>query len=227
MERLAIGVLTFLVVTAAQRPRAPVQGTAPLTSEELLESPLGSFSSAPSSVRMGFQNLLLVSGFPGGVAAPGNCDDKQERTVRLKGKTLHEALETLVHADDRYRWRVDGGVVNLLPVNTLPALLGTRVSSYDSRDAADIATAGAYLMGLPEVRQAAARLGLAKNGSGTGLYAIPRGAPPPRRSLGVRLQEATVLEILNAIVRKNGHGVWFYTETGCGDLRVFEMGFAQ
>jgi hypothetical protein len=216
-----------LILIAGTLVAFPQERVENVSTEQELLIPVGNLNSSPLPVDSAFQHAMLASGVPGGQAKTEGCARLPEVEVRFSGTTLREALDSIVVSDPRYGWEVKDGVVDLLPVAAVPALLGIRISAFDSKDAKDIASAGTFLFALPEIRDGAAKLGLAKNGSGTGLYAIVPGSPPPHKPLDVHLRGVTVLDALNAIVRANRRGVWVYRETGCPTPSLFDISFAQ
>ena len=52
------------------------------------------------------------------------------------------------------------------------------------------------------------------------------GAPPPPK-LNVRLQDVTLLEALNALVRAHEHGLWMYREIHCNSTNHFDIKFTE
>ena len=157
------------------------------------------------------------------------CDEPAKKVVRYRGNTLQEVLNDIVTADPSYRWEVENGVVNLLPAKGVPNLLNLQIASYDSGEAWSLATAGAYLLALPQVRKRATVMGFSQGITGSGLSgAPPLGPPTPvRKLLGVRLQDVTLLEALNALVRANRHGEWIYHETHCQLENNFQVQFPE
>jgi len=156
------------------------------------------------------------------------CGSQPQKLVRVRGKTLRDVLDSIVQGDPVYQWEVRDGVVNLFPKAGLPPLLKTRLTSFDSGDATSGASAVAQLFALPEVREAAAKLGLVQALVSSGLGALgPGGAPVNKQPLSVQLSHVTLLEALNAIVRRAGRGVWQYTETHCEGTRSFQVAFSQ
>jgi hypothetical protein len=146
--------------------------------------------------------------------------------VRFKGSTLREVLDDIVTADPDYGWEVKDGVVNLLPAKGVPDLLTLRISAFDSGDATSVRTAETFLFALPEVRKRAEELGFDQAIYGSALSAIAPGAPPAPK-LNVRLQDVTLLEALNALVRAHKHGLWIYYETHCKSTNHFDINFTE
>ena len=155
------------------------------------------------------------------------CEKPSDSEVRFHEGTLREALEAIVTADPEYRWEMNDGVVNLLPSRGVPDLLAVRISAFDSGDATNVTTAKAFLLALPEVRKRATELGFDQAILESGFHGVPPpGAPPPPK-LDVRLQNVTLLDALNALVRANRHGLWIYRETHCESTKHFDISFTE
>jgi|SRR5208282_2162670 len=174
-----------------------------------------------------FQEALQVSAVPGGVAFVEGCADEPKPVVHPRGTTLRQVLDNIVSGDSQYVWRIRKGVVNLEPVKGLPVLLQTHLKRYDSGDLTDAISAASLLSSLPEIARAAAKHGFTQNVLGPGLGGVAQGPPSPKKPLGVRLHDVTLLDALNAIARANGHGVWSYRETHCQSVHQFNISFAQ
>jgi hypothetical protein len=174
-----------------------------------------------------FEGALLVSGVPGGVGFVQGCSDQPLPMVRPQGTTLREVLDSITGGDSGYVWRMNEGVVNLKPLQGVPALLTTRLKTYDSQELAEPGSAVTLLISSAEVTRAATTLGLAHNVSGSALRGIGPGPPPPKKPLGIRLHDLTLLDALNAIVRANKHGVWTYRETHCGSVHHYDVTFSE
>ncbi len=174
-----------------------------------------------------FQGALLVSGVPGGVAFVEGCSGQPLPMVRPHGITLLDVLNSITAGDSTYVWRKRKGVVNLEPSTGLPALLRTHLDIYDSGRVSDAVSAVTFLSSSPQVTRAATKLGLAQNALGPGLGSMVQGTPPPKKPLGIRVHDVTLLDALNAIARANKHGIWVYRETHCGSIQQFNLSFAQ
>ena len=155
------------------------------------------------------------------------CSDEPKALVHPDGATLRQVLNSITSGDSRYVWKMHKGVVNLEPVKGVPALLRMRLKNYDSGDFTDAISAVTVLSSLPDVAHTAAGLGLTHNVLGPGLGGVAQGQPTPKKPLGIRLHNVTLLEALNTMARANKHGVWVYRETYCGSVHQFSISFAQ
>jgi hypothetical protein len=171
-------------------------------------------------------NNVLASGLrtarvPGGIvrAPHGNEMVKQ---LKPAGAKLSDLLAAIVASVPTYRWDVDNGVVNLVPTTGAPPLLTLRIRRFDVPNATSAADVVPRLLNLPSVKKRAAELNL---NSGLQIL-VGGGRPRPKkvpRPFRVHVQDCTLLEALNTIVRAQGHGVWEYKETHWQDHHGFEV----
>ena len=219
--------LTTLVLLLGAFPVAghQEQPGKPAAEAELLMRP-ANVGPSPLSVNSAIQLAILRSGAAGGAVITQGCAEPSDNIVRFQGSTLREVLDDIVTADPDYGWEVKDGVVNLMPAKGVPDLLTLRIGAFDTGDATSITSAKTFLFALPEVRKRAEELGFDQGVTGTGPYAVVPGAPPPPK-LNVRLQDATLLEALNALVRAHRHGLWIYYETHCKSTNHFDISFTE
>ena len=219
--------LTTLVLLLGAFPVAghQEQPGKPAAEAELLMRP-ANVGPSPLSVNSAIQLAILRSGAAGGAVITQGCEEPPNSIVRFQGSTLREVLDDIVTADPDYVWEVKDGVVNLMPAKGVPDLLTLRIGAFDTGDATSITSAKTFLFALPEVRKRAEELGFDQAASGSGPYAIVPGAPPPPR-IDVRLQDVTLLEALNALVRAHKHGLWIYYETHCKSTSHFDINFTE
>jgi hypothetical protein len=121
-------------------------------------------------------------------------------------------LEAVIQTDPRYHWRVDDGVVNLLPVDDEPQLLKVRINKLTVKNVTLANAALGKLLALPEVKEAIERLQLSP-----GVQMIKRlvslNPDPPKYTF--RFKNVTLREALNIIARVHGRAVWEYREQRC------------
>jgi hypothetical protein len=225
MRGKSLSMLMFLVgASLFAQPQA--QPASPASEEELLMRPVMNIGSSPLSLNSAFQSAILGSGAAGGEMLIQGCAEPSAVVRPQEGSPLREILEDIVTADPNYVWEVKDGVVNLLPAKGVPDLLTLRISSFDTGDAGSVTTAKTFLFALPEVRKRAAELGFDQAVSGSGPYGVVPGAPPPPK-VNIHLQDVTLLEALNALVRAHKHGVWIYREIDCKSIKHFDVSFTE
>ena len=212
---------SFVFARNQQQPDEPV------TDKELLMRPAMVVGAPALPVDMAFMIAMDRAHAPGGAVILHGCEEPARKVVHYQGNALQDVLNNLVADDSEYRWDVRDGVVNLTPVTGLPNLLKLRIASFDSGDASALATAGAYLLALPEVRGQSREMGFSQGIVGNGLYAVPPPGTPAtvQKLLAVHLQNVTLFAAFNALVRANGHGEWIYHETHCQSENNFQVVF--
>jgi hypothetical protein len=174
------------------------------------------------TVTNAFSGSLSRAKVPGGIVTVSSCPGEEVKHTYPglpSPLTLREALDAIVVADPRYRWQVEDGIINLMPVRGEPELLDTRIAEFYLENAVSVLAALSRLLELPEVRQRRIELGLKSGLQFGGLQ-----SPNPRR-LTVHLQDVTLREALNAIARAHGYGVWSYTEFHCNGRNEFSIEF--
>ncbi len=217
----------LMVIAAVMVALAQEAVQSPAGASEVLTRTVSNLSSSPEPGDVAFQVAMMGAGAPGGEARVEGCAEAPQKSIGIRGTTLREALDSITAADPRYRWEVHEGVVNLVPAEGLPALLRLRIAEFDSKDAAYTQTAEAYLFGLPEVRNGAAKLGLTQVFCCGALSSVSPGPPTPQKPLNVLLKNVTVQDALNALVRINKRGVWIYHERRCGTPNTFNFNFTE
>jgi hypothetical protein len=222
------GLLAWLTLIAtvtvhSQSFRAPEQAE---QQEDVLARSARISDSAVSAV-LAFQDAVAAAGVPGGVAYSEGCSDQPPPpTVHPRGTTLREVLDSISGGDSGYIWKLNDGVVNFEPARGLPTLLKTHLNGYDSGDVVDAVSAVTFLVSSPEVNNAAAKLGLERSALVSGLGGFSLGPQPPKKPLGIRLKNTTLLDALNAIARSQKRGVWRYSEIHCDSGNQYVVDFS-
>jgi len=220
--------LLGLLLAAAFQSGRPRDHSAPKENiEGKLTLPFAGNPASFNSIGGAFQTLILKSSLPGGEVITEGCGGEPHKIVRVHGATIGEALKSIVAVEPSYGLNVKNGVIDLLPREGVPPLLNVRIREFSSGTAADMSSAGTLLFALPDVTDAAVKLGLTRNASGSGLYAVIPGLHKQARRLDIDLRDVTVRDALDAIVKTNGSGVWVYRETLCGTSKVFDLNFSQ
>lgn len=157
----------------------------------------------PCAVPRLAQELLRIAGQPGGIeylAQAGLCQ-RNVTTPAIVHQTLRlpEALNDLVLIDPRYSWKVYDGVYVVRPVDQLENpnhYLNQRAPLYEmsDQDVSEVSTGlASYLSGITIDARDRTRVNM---------------TPQMSRRISFRLEQATILEILNTIVRQHGALAW-------------------
>lgn len=128
---------------------------------------------------------------------------------------VSDLLNQITDTDSRYRWQEENGVINISPKNEY-SILETRIPEFKVDDEYSWKM-DERLVETKEFQQYLKEKNLInkipdpENKFGFAIIGAV-GKPNPRDKISVDLKNATVREILNEIVRKRGHGTWFYRE---------------
>jgi hypothetical protein len=144
---------------------------------------------------------------PGGMAELPFENERLKYNFEPKSLILRDVLDSILKVEPLYVWKEEKGVINLSPTENYP-LLGTRVLIFHL----DQATKEEMLDALQKTSEfqealAAQKLETEPLGDLGGLCT----ETPTRNS--IRMENATVQEILNQIVRLNKYSVWLYRES--------------
>lgn len=170
-----------------------------------------------------FDDALSTERLPGGMVWQVNCGGDTPRIkTDLSILQMDEKLNLIINAFPQYRLRKENGVINLILETGYPALLRTKLSSYQVDSAPTTTVALEKLLSLPEFKEAASRLGL-KPALSLGSFSYPR-----ERKITLSLTNVTVYEALNAIARANGRAIWNYTEfVECDGKKEYSIRFIR
>jgi len=211
MKSLAIStMIIFLALVAlGQTKKAPPQPPR----ESILERPVLGDNSEYYEATDAFYASLGRARVPGGMIRIVKCgEDAPKQIWRPAGSPLHQVLDGIVAADSRYKWEVQDGAVNLLPVAGEPALLNVQIDKFHVKKMTWAWDALSELVRLPEIEKARKELGLKP-----GIAFVLSSNPPWAKEFSVRLKGVTLRQALNAIATAQGSATWDYIEVHCGD----------
>lgn len=116
---------------------------------------------------------------------------------------------------------ITNGIVNLLPANKRPAFLDAVIPEFEVKDATSL-DGFDDLEKLSVFQQQATAFGYAN-------YTVPRlifsSRLSNRQKFSVHCKNATVREVLNAIVRAHGRAFWGFREYTQNEHKFFELWF--
>lgn len=158
-----------------------------------------------------FHSSLGRTRLPGGMVRIVDCEpDTLMQSWKPLDSPLRQVLDTLVATDPRYRWQMQDGVVNLLPVKGEPPLLQTHLHEYEVEDLSSALEALDRLLALPEVRKRMVDLRLKQ-----GLTLVKSLSSPNPAKFSVKQSGGTLRQALNAIALAQGRAIWEYVEIHC------------
>jgi len=201
----------------------------PLTSQTLSKDQLA----RPVRVKLDQVNTpdavaqaLLDADVPGGITVLHYCGGFPTRSLKLRSASVRGLLDEVVSADPNYSWRLNEGVVNLIPRYTKLHFLDTRVSKLDLKEKTPDEALN-ILLALPEV-QSQANNELGSRAFQGFAYAYPPNADrQQQKTFSLVLTDTTVAEALNAIAKAYGSAVWVLAKNECnnGGRRNFSIKF--
>lgn len=159
-----------------------------------------------TEIRTVVMDSLHTTRMPGGFASLFYENKEPRYSFQLKSLILKDVLDAIVEKEPRYEWKMENGVVNVLPKEKI-ALLETHVANFQLENATKEKMFSA-LISKPEFQGAVINANLERD-----IYRCCGGlctTTPQRNS--INLENATVREILNEIVRLNGFSSWEYRE---------------
>jgi hypothetical protein len=167
---------------------------------------------------------------PGGIILARPCAQQARHNYAFRAPaSLRDVIEVITSSDPSYGWSIKEGVVSIAPRIQTPPILDTRISAFDSGRATALEAAVNMLLQLPEIRNRMKGLGFEEGFNSLQGYRVLRnqeaGFETQPRELGVKVENVSVREALNAIVRAHGHGVWVYEEYRNSGKRYFRISF--
>lgn len=158
------------------------------------------FTWIPSGISVAFENSL---------------GDEIKINYKPSDFTVKSLLDEIVKFDKRYRWQETDGVINVFPQNDYP-ILDARVAEFKVEKATP-KQLREKLVGTTEFQNYLKAKNLADRIPGDEsrrgwMYITVAGALAERHKVSLDLKNATVREILNAIVRQRGYSIWTYRE---------------
>lgn len=176
-----------------------------------------------------FLDTLRGTGLHAGFVEIAGCSDLPKGRLQIKqGVTVRQAMDAIVVANPGYRWELEDGVVNLMPLSNAP-LLDTRIAKFQmAATDREIPALLQDLLRLPEVRRHEAALGL-KQGFGQGGPSAGEVNPVSRQPVPIEIdvQNLPLRDAFNKIVQGSPKGVWIYHETDCRGAKTFTVEVAS
>lgn len=163
--------------------------------------------------------MYLTTSFadlPGGFATLPEEDFEAKRSFSPRSLKLKDVLDGVVSIEPRYQWEVADGVINLLPKAKYP-LFDVRIADFHVENA-NVKQMLEALQETKDFQKGLTSLNMSKphpipsSEHGFGFIGLVGKPLEPKNKFTVSMKNATVLEILNEIVRKDGCAVWSYKE---------------
>ncbi len=195
---LVVGLMAVPTVSLAQAPDDEVLAKrARVSQNRALPSSVLRLLSATSRIPIGFELIPSV-----------REEDELRISINVMNGTVRDVLDHLVKQDPRYRWEIQDGIINVLPVEANGSILDVMVPFFNIQDvdAEDVPRA---LLDLSEVQSRLWILGLV--GSNTVQYDGPVRDLP---LFSLSMTNVTVRDILNEILRRGHSKSWEVSTRG-------------
>lgn len=229
MKNIAVIAALVLVAGPVGAQSAPTRSPQPIPAKPpgVALPELNLRGSAPTM----FAELVRQAGLSGGVAASNDeCSPSPERTVSIPpGTNFESALTQLAKLGRGSSWQVEGRVANFFPGGLIPQLLRAQISSFTWDRTTPFKEVLSRLRQLPEVTEAASKLGLSEAPfEGGGGPICLRGdcsqKTPPKAAEGIEIeQEVPLITVLNRVAQAHNGAVWNYSEFQCSNGRFFSL----
>jgi hypothetical protein len=209
---LTIFLLGWCLNTSIAQKAPPQSAHQDLTSTSArLEKRVKTYEEQSLSTTDAFYLFLNNTGVPGGLVRTMECkDDAKKHNIAILNDPMRQLLDALVTQDPNYKCEYANGTVNLLLVSYEPALLNIEIKEFHVENITSAQSAVSILLSTPEVKQAMEALNLKP---GLTLIVEPVSLRP--KSFNVECKNMTLREVLNAIAKAQGNGIWEYIEAHC------------
>lgn len=171
----------------------------------------------PVSILMTYLGVVRL---PGGIFLVRNCGSTEPRIIPSEKATLRDGLDQISKAMPQYKWSLEDGVINFLPQYYSPSPLDTFIAEFKA-DNVPIFQAFYQLFDMPEVKNGMASLGLHEPSV---QLLFGSGDPPVKdqRRINLNLKNATLREVLNAIVKADGSKTWTLSVYSCNGDSTYQ-----
>jgi hypothetical protein len=232
MKNSSIAAAMFLVVLPVTAQISPGPASQPPVSSKFSTIVVPEMNLEGTEPTM-FATLVREAGLSGGVGTSRpDCSPEPGGSASIAaGTRLGNALAEIAKYSPKPEWRVQDGVANFFPGGAIPLMLQTQVRAFGWDKATPFMEVLGRLRGLPEVAEAASRLGLREAPFEGGSSAIcvrgdcaqevrPKTAP----ETAIEIERNTpLLEVLNQIARAHRGAVWNYVEYHCDKGTLFSL----
>lgn len=165
--------------------------------------------------------VLSFAKLPGGVVRMMNCEETPRHSFNVNGMSVSEALDYIASFDRVTSWKLQDGVINVVPTAGIPELLKIQLDVFAAKDGRLLANAvSGMLFSNPKVRARASEIGLTRAPQFGGL------SSSDEPIIHIELHDVTVQQVLNNIALKHGSGVWRYSENHCQQKNEFQIDWA-
>lgn len=126
----------------------------------------------------------------------------QKLSIEIRKGTVHEVLNYIVQADNRYQWNTTNGVIEVTPKENECSILNVMVHNFVVEDTR-IEEVGFSITSNPAVRAKLQSMGLIDS-----QLITYRGEPRLQATVSFALPDMTVREILNEMIKRSYINSW-------------------
>jgi hypothetical protein len=229
MKKPSIAAALFLVVlpVAAQISLSPAAQSSDSSKSSTIVLPELNLKGSGSTM---FATLVRGAGLSGGVATSRpDCSPEPDGAVSIpSGTKLGNAFAEIAKFSPKAEWHVQDRVANFFPVGAIPPMLQTQVHAFMWDKATPFREVLDRLRQLPEVTEAASKLGLREapfEGGGGAICVRGDCAEEARPETAMETEKnVPLLEVLNRVAKAhNGAAVWDYIEYHCDRGTLFSL----
>ncbi len=225
MKKLILSSALFLVACLADAQISPTATVQAPVSSVSSSSELQLRGSAPTM----FATVVKRAGLSGGVLVSNNgCSHPPEKVLSLPaGIKFENAVARIANLGPKSKWSVQDGVADFLLDGVVSPLLQVQIESFTWDKATPFRVVLGRVRQLPEVIEAASKLGLREAPYGGGASAIC-----VRGGCGEKAQPESVIEteknvplltLLNRVAQAHNGAVWDYSEFHCDKGTLFSL----
>jgi hypothetical protein len=133
-----------------------------------------------------------------------NTGTKEARTININVKkgTVRDVLDAFIKENPRYRWELVNGIINVLPRESQDSILEIMVHNFNLSNM-NVDELSLAIADLPEI---SAKLNKMKVSPAKVL--VDTGEPKETPRFSITLQDLTLREILNELLRKGHSNYW-------------------
>ena len=156
-----------------------------------------------------------------------SCDGIEKFKVSSKTLTVRAAINSLKPRDSGYDWQLQNGMIVMLPSSGTPALLALRLQNFDTKSEVTANEALGMLLNLPQFRSKLLEI-KAEIKPELGMMPIKRSGASLKetgKKFHFKLNNTTVIDVLNAIVKAHGTAIWSYDQYRCRERNLIRIGF--
>jgi hypothetical protein len=216
MQATILFVVTLLMVTptlAVPQLRNSLQ----TANRASIDDSIDDVDLVASNIHLMLSSLSAASKIPIGLEVSPNDDLLIDRHLKLEIKkgTLRTALDSIVKQNPLYTWKIQNGVVNVLPTppnrdHLIRAVLETKLEKFAIQPGMSRFALRQTVTAMPEVNSVLAR----ENVHPENESFMSRDFNPLGRSFKLEVSNISVTELLNLVIRDSQTNYWVVVRQG-------------